>query len=368
MAVFRKRLLPASETFIASQVRHLENWRAVLAGYTYDRSGAHLLDGLDTCCLSESGCCSLLQQIYLRVFGKIPPAWLKKVRAYQPQLVHAHFGWSAAPALALADALDVPLLTTFHGSDITIQSSNAQYGRARRRLFERKSPVLAVSAFVQKKLIAGGADESSVRVHYIGLDTSLFTPAVHKTDHPPRVVFVGRLNEQKGCQDLLRAAIELSQKYPDWQYHIVGDGPSRQALEEQAAPLADRCTFYGLLPPEEVRKVVQEADVSCVPSRVMDTGAEEALSLACAEASASGLPVVAYDCGGIGEVIQDQRTGLLAKKNDSKDLTRCLDDMLSDVHLRMTFGQQGRQRMEEYFNIQTQCKTLEALYDELVRS
>jgi colanic acid/amylovoran biosynthesis glycosyltransferase len=368
VAIFRRTLLPTSETFIANQARHLKQWQPLLLGYNFDKNGVGLVDGLDTSCLSQHSAVPKLKQLLFKVSGKLPRAWLAEIRQHNPRLLHAHFGWSAAPAIAIADALDIPLLTTFHGSDITKNSPRNAYKKQRQRLFNQASPVIAISEFVKKNLIRQGCVAESIRVHYIGIDTNFFCPTTDKkSGRPPTVIFVGNLNEQKGCTDLLLSALELSEKYPEWHFHIIGNGVLRESLEKLAEPLGQRCKFFGTLKPVDVSAALQNADVACVPSRQMVSGTEEGLSMACAEASSTGLPVVAYNSGGIGEVVIHDSTGLLAEKNNQPSLTRCLDQMLSSAEQRHLFGQNGRLFMKKQFNIQTQCSKLEEIYSMLVK-
>jgi len=367
VAIFRRRLLPASETFIANQARFLQEWSPLLLGYAFDKRGSHLVQGFESSCLSDHNAWPWLSELVLKKFSKMPHKWILDIMKHQPKLLHAHFGWSAAPGMAIADALGIPMLTTFHGSDITKNTPRPSYLRQREKLFKRNSPFLAVSEFVKSTLIVKGCHEESIRVHYIGVDTELFCPgSVEEKSHTPTIVFVGHLNEQKGCSDLITAVIKLSKNYPDWNLQIIGDGPLRKALEKQAAPLRERCQFSGVLPPSEVRKALQNAEISCVPSRQLSNGREEALSMACVEASSSGLPVVAYNTGGISEVIIHGTTGLLAEKNNHQDLAHCLEQLMSSKDQCLEFGRQGRKLIQEKFDIRQQSTELERIYFSLV--
>ena len=122
-------------------------------------------------------------------------------------------------------------------------------------------------------------------------------------------VSVGRLDEQKGYTYLLEAAAVLMKREPDFRLSIVGDGPLRQSLEQQAASLGlnDTVRFEGQS--AEVSRYLHRAHVFVLSSLW------EGLPYTIIEAMASGLPVVTTDVGGCRELVIDGETGLVDRKS-----------------------------------------------------
>ena len=129
--------------------------------------------------------------------------WLRAIKEYEQSFVHAHFGPNGGLGLALANALNLPLVVTFHGYDITRHTVDKRYQQLRQRLFDRADRIIAVSDFIRDKLIAAGCAESRISRHYIGLDINEQplpeASGFQEKSSFPHLVFVGRLVKQKGC-------------------------------------------------------------------------------------------------------------------------------------------------------------------------
>ena len=363
--VFRKRLLPYSETFIAAQGRFLSRWRACYAGVTEDRSGSMLLDGTAVRILSRyvAHWWRPFAVALFKRLGVVPGRWLRVLRGHGPRLVHAHFGPDALwMGLPLARALGLPLIVTIHGFDITVNAPRSRYQRHRRRLFEQADRVLAVSDFIAAQLVKHGCPPEKIITHYIGIDLEHF---VAPDDAIPRqdVVFVGRLAEKKGCRYLILAMILLARRGHHHHLHILGDGKLRRELEELAQPLGNAVTFHGQCGPERVRERVGRAAVFCVPSVTGGNGDSEGLPMVNLEAMALRTPVVSTVHSGIPEAVLHEQTGILVPEADPEALAAALLRCLSDAPLARKFADNGLAHVRRHFDLRHQCRSLEAIYD-----
>jgi glycosyltransferase involved in cell wall biosynthesis len=367
--VFRKRMLPYSETFVAAQGNHLSHWQAVYAGATEERSGIALLERAPTCILNREvpKWRAPLASWTFKRFGKIPAAWLCKLRGYQPSLLHVHFGPDALfMGIPLSRALGVPLVVTFHGFDITINAPESRYQRERPKLFEQATQIIAVSDFIALKLIEHGCPEEKIVRHYIGIDLEKFAPLQGPIERKD-VVFVGRLTEKKGCRYLIEAMIRLAEQGERHHLHIIGDGVLRESLQQLAQPIADRVTFHGRQSPDFVREMVGRAAVFCAPSVTSRSGDSEGLGMMNLEAMALGTPVVSTFHTAIPEAVIHEKTGILVPEADSGALAIALTRCLKDGTLARKLGENGIAHVRTTFDLRKQCESLEAIYDFTIR-
>ncbi|MGD2215122.1 MAG: glycosyltransferase [Gemmatimonadales bacterium] len=363
--LFRKRLLPYSETFIAAQGRAVEALEPVFVGFTKDLGGYDYLGDAPVLLHSELARSAPLSRTLMRLSGRVSPRWLRAMASTEPALFHAHFGRDALAALPIVDRLRVPLVVTFWGFDITMNETRTRYARNRPRVFARAAVIVACSSFIRDQLIAKSCPPEKVVVHHVGIDVDRFSP---DPDLPrqPRVLFVGRLVAKKGLEYLIRAMARIQDRHPDAELVVAGDGPLRGDLERLAASQLRKYIYLGRQTPAQVRSLMSSAQVSCVPSVVAPSGDAEGLPLVVLEAMAMGLPVVSFAPGGVTDAIQDGVTGFLARERDEDELAAHLGRALGDPELCRRMGYAGRARVLEHFDLKKQTAYLEGIYEEVL--
>lgn len=164
----------------------------------------------------------------------------------------------------------------------------------------------------------------------------------------PLIVFVGRIIEDKGVDDLVAAArLLLAGPQPDTTVALVGAGQHRDRLaaEIAASGLADRVHLPGWAQPAEVPSWLAAGDVVAAPSRVGPSGWTEAQGLSIAEALAAGRPVVATDVGGIADTVRDGVHGLLVPERDPAALAAAVQRLLADPALAARLAAAGQARV-----------------------
>jgi glycosyltransferase involved in cell wall biosynthesis len=360
--IFRKRVLPWSETFIAAQAGAMTRYAPVLAGYHRVPSGDALLGDMPRVLLDAHSPVPSLEKLLLKQFGRLPTRWFSAIRAYRPSIVHAHFGSSAVPGRLIAQALDIPLVVTYHGMDITVRARSEAALAHRREAFADATTVVAVSEYIARRVREAGCPPEKVVVHFIGVDTGYFSPA----DGPrsaTRVLFVGRLVAKKGVIHLVRAMREVQRSLPEAELVIAGDGDLRAGLERAARDAGVRAVFLGVQTPEEVRALMRGAALVAGPSIMDARGNEEGLPMVFVEAQACGTPVVVSTSGGTGEGVVDGETGLLFAPGDESALSEHLLSLLGDGARRARMGVAARAHVEQRFDLRKQTGVLESLFD-----
>jgi glycosyltransferase involved in cell wall biosynthesis len=185
-----------------------------------------------------------------------------------------------------------------------------------------------------------------IHVNYRGLDLTEF-PYRADGRATRRILAVGRLSPEKAYDDLLRAVAELVRRGVDVELELIGDGPERDALTRLADQLRikERVSFRGWLRVEEVRTAMQEATVLAQPSLI------EGLPTVVEEAMAVGLPVVGSRVGGIPELLDQGRCGVLTMPRDVAGLADALETVIADGALRLTLAARARARAEQMLDM-----------------
>jgi len=367
--IYCDHLLYASETFIRGQASTLKRYVPAYAGLRRVRGLE--LPGEQTHVIHRGDTFGRVWELAFKLWG-VAPGFVKELRSLQPQLIHAHFGADGLRALPLAKKLHLPLIVSFHGSDATatqVKNVAVPYGHRRylankSRLQQYASQVIAVSEFVKSKLLMQGYAEEQVKVHYIGVDTKMFSPKTGESE--PIVLFVGRLVERKGVGYLIRAMAAIQNELPNLELVVIGDGPLRSELEALANASLRKYRFLGAQTPEAVRNWMSVARIFAAPSVKVKSGEEEGFGIVFIEAQAMEKPVVSFDSGGIGEAVEHGVTGFLAQERDWHGLAEYIALLARDLDLRRKMGLAGRARVLRLFDLETQTELLEEMYSEVV--
>ncbi|MER7458785.1 glycosyltransferase [Micromonospora sp. NPDC126480] len=358
VVVWRSHLLPGSETFIRNQADALTTWRPTYLGAV--RVPSPLSRDTDLVAFGDSAG-DRRNLLALKATGR-SPRLTRLLRRLRPALVHAHFGndgWLISRAAADSG---IPLVITVHGRDVTRQPTlpGLRGARQRRNLrvaFERAALVVAVSGFIRDRAVALGADPAKVRVHHTGVPVPPPPASAPAWD----VVFVGRLVEKKGVDDLVEALGLLRPRRP--RALFIGSGPLEVPLRARAAQLGLDATFLGAQPPEAVARHLAASRLLAAPSKTAADGDSEGLPTTVLEAASAGLPVVATYHSGIPEAVVHGGTGLLGAEGDRAALAGNIVRLLDDDALRDRLGRAARRHVEEHFDLRVQTSRLEKLYE-----
>ncbi|MFI2433217.1 glycogen synthase [Streptomyces sp. NPDC018693] len=300
-------------------------------------------------------------------------------------LVHSHT-WYANLAGHLAKLLyGVPHVMTAHSLEPLRPWKAEQLGGgyalsswAERTAIEAADAVIAVSGAMRADILAcyPALDPSKVHVVHNGIDTTLYRPD-HGTDaltrigldpDRPYVLFVGRITRQKGVPHLLRAVRDID---PATQVVLCAGAPDTPEIDREFRELFEELGrvrdgvhwIPRMLPRPEVIQLLTHAAVFVCPS------VYEPLGIVNLEAMACGTPVVASRVGGIPEVVEDGRTGVLVPVDDDFEtgLARALDAVIGDPAAARRMGEAGRERAVGEFGWDAVARRTVRLYEEIVK-
>ncbi|WP_373058122.1 glycosyltransferase [Gemmatimonas sp.] len=268
-------------------------------------------------------------------------------------IVHAHWWFPSAVALwRVRRAGDPPLVITMHGSDVRLAQRIASAHPVMRAVLGEAALCTAVSGWLAETALRI-APNASIAVSPMPVDARHFIPPADPSAARSGILFVGRLNAQKGLADLLEAMVSPAMRAHDAQrdgpltsLDVAGDGPDGDALKARATALglAERVRWYGALPQPALVPLYQGARVLAIPSR------EEGLGLVAVEAQLCGTPVVAYADGGLIDVVRPDHGGTLVTVGDTRALGEALARLLADEATARELGMTARHEMLARFS------------------
>ena len=273
-------------------------------------------------------------------------------REFGADLYHAHWWIPGGVAGALAGRLDGrPLITTMHGTDVRMLGSGLGR-RLYRTVAARSRALTAVSSWLASAAMA--VHPASVTVAPMPVRTDDFVPG--HPDRQPRLPFVGKLTPQKGLPYLLEA---LARCRTAPRLEVVGAGRvDDRAIRERADALGvgDRIRWMPILPQAELAKRYRDAYALVIPAT------DEGLGLTAVEAALSETPVIAFASGGLTDVVQQDRTGLLVPPGDVAALAAAIDRLVSDPAHARRLGAGGRAFALERFSAAAVAARYATLY------
>ena len=278
--------------------------------------------------------------------------------------MHAHFFNDGLDAVKIGSQLNIPVITTVHGHDITKHENAVAQSSTSRRFFDRVDRIIAVSEFMATQALAKGCPEQKLVQHYIGIDLDKFTQPKIEVEQPS-LLFVGRLVEKKGCTYLLQAMERLGKRFPDLSLTIIGEGELKSSLQQEVQSRQLKVQFTGAATAAEIRQQLARCWLFVAPSITAESGDTEGLGMVFLEAQALQTPVVSFRSGGLVEAVEEGTTALLSEERDVAGLAENIAQLLENPNLRHNMGVEGRMRVEKHFDVRKQCAKLESIYAEL---
>ena len=292
----------------------------------------------------------------------------KAALRFAPQVIHTHGVRASVAGRLFGDKLDIPVVTTVHSDlyyDYDQPVKRALMMTMEYFTREQSTRVIAVSAALARTLQTRGYSADQIAVITNGIDVAQAERAIGEAKkHPAQikdhlnipadahlVISVARLQPVKHLSALINAVagIRTVAGHP---VHLllVGDGPDREALTQQAVALASQegsARIHLLGQRHDVVALLLEAQVFALPSLM------EGMPISIMEAMSCGLPVVASGVGGIPDVVEigGGATGILVPPTDEKALQAAITSLLQDDKQRQHMGQQAQRRVREHFSL-----------------
>ncbi|HXY65271.1 MAG TPA: glycosyltransferase family 4 protein [Mycobacterium sp.] len=276
---------------------------------------------------------------------------------WRPDVVHAHDWLVAHPAVALSEFYDVPIVSTIHATEAGRHSGwvsgslSRQVHAVESWLVRESDSLITCSASMCDEITdLFGPGLAEITVIRNGIDAARWPFASRRRrSGPAELLFVGRLEYEKGVHDAIAALPRIRRAHPGTTLTIAGEGTQQSWLVEQARKhrVLKATRFVGRLDHDELLAALHRADAAVLPSHY------EPFGLVALEAAAAGTPLVTTNIGGLGEAVINGETGMSCPPRDVTRLAKAVGAVLDDPAAAARRARAARERLTSDFDWRT---------------
>jgi N-acetyl-alpha-D-glucosaminyl L-malate synthase BshA len=284
---------------------------------------------------------------------------------------HVHYAIPHASSAYLAkeilkEKIDIKIITTLHGTDITLVGLEPSFLPLVKFSIENSDGVTAVSRFLKEKTLTNYDIEKDIQVIPNFIDTKLFKPDSDcsfrkkiSAKGEKILVHTSNFRQVKRVTDTIKI-FDIVQKQIPSKLILVGDGPDRSECERlvRQLSLGDKVKFLGKQ--DGLVEILNASDVFIIPSQ------SESFGLAALEAMACGIPVVSSSVGGLPELIKHNECGYIAEIGDIERMTKYVIELLTNEKRYSIFSQNARERAVRKFDIDKVVPHYEEYYQKIL--
>ena len=293
---------------------------------------------------------------------------------YSLDLLHVHYAIPHSVSALLARQMlasrghHLPFITTLHGTDITLVGLDRSYLPITRFGIEQSDGVTAISSYLRDRtrVAFGITSEIEVIRNFVNCDVYVRNPALvdamrgrYAAPDERLLVHLSNFRPVKRIRDVVEVFARVAREVPA-RLMLIGDGPDRSVAEYLAREhhIQDRVHFLGKQ--DNVNELLPLADLMLMPSEM------ESFGLAALEAMACGVPTIATDVGGVPELIDDGRNGLLFEVGDVDSMAAAAIALLRDETRLRQMSEAGRKTAQDHFCASRVIPLYEEYYDRVV--
>jgi N-acetyl-alpha-D-glucosaminyl L-malate synthase BshA len=284
---------------------------------------------------------------------------------------HVHYAIPHASSAYLAkemlkEKIDIKIITTLHGTDITLVGLEPSFLPLVKFSIENSDGVTAVSRFLKEKTLTNYDIDKDIQVIPNFIDTKLFKPDSDcsfrkkiSAKGEKILVHTSNFRQVKRVTDAIKI-FDIVQKEIPSKLILVGDGPDRSECERlvRQLNLGDKVKFLGKQ--DGLVEILNASDLFLIPSQ------SESFGLAALEAMACGIPVVSSSVGGLPELIKHNECGYIAEIGDIERMTKYVIELLTNEKRYSIFSQNARERAVRKFDIDKVVPNYEEYYQKIL--
>lgn len=290
-------------------------------------------------------------------FKIIPKIWgiLRKIK---PDIVHTHLNtliYAFIPCLLLK----IPVIHTIH--NVASKELPSLSSKVHKILFQKKIALpVAISPTIQDSISEYyNIPKTTIPMIYNGIELEKCIPKKMYNRECKEILHIGRFSEQKNHEMLINSVSKILKKHKNIKLILCGEGELKKSIEDEVIKMgiASQVIFRGLI--DNVFQVLNEADIFVLPSLY------EGFPITIIEALGTGVPIIATDVGGVGDIIKNEENGVLCKV-DADDLEKKIEMCIEDFDLRQRIGMRALLTSKQ-FSVESMGKSYLRLYAELKR-
>lgn len=245
------------------------------------------------------------------------------------------------------------------------------------RFILKKADKIIANSISSKNILENiiSSGKKKIEVVYPGVDTNILCydekgrtdlKRKYKLQKKKIILTLGRLDDRKGIDDVIKCLPKLFEKLPDTVYLIAGKGPMEKELRKlvQEKKINDKVIFIGYIPDYQLAAYYSLCDIFVMPSKETKEGNIEGFGMVLLEANACKRPVIGTNSGGISEAIIDGKTGFIIPAEDQDKLYNAMIKMLTDTKLAKKYGEEGEKRAKEEFSWNNVIKKFSDIIDD----
>lgn len=266
--------------------------------------------------------------------------------------------------------VQIPYAIALRSRDMYTSWHSEPHAVLKKKLIIEAHNVVTISKY-NCSLLGAHINSAKLRVIHSSIDTAKFSPSsVAIARKRPLVLSVARLVPKKGLEHLIRACAILRDQALDFDCCIVGDGPSRGALQKlcRRLSISDRVRLLGPCGAGEVLRLLSQSQLFVLPCIIAADGDRDMVPNSLKEAMAMNIAVISTNIPGMDELISDGKNGFLVQPGSAEAIADKMSLLLQNRALRERVGYQGREKIVANYNIKHEGEKLYALLNNLDRT
>jgi colanic acid/amylovoran biosynthesis glycosyltransferase len=296
----------------------------------------------------------------------------KIIKENNVKLLHAHFGTEGVRYLKLKQNLNLPMITTFYGFDVSMIPRIPSWKKRYIQLFQEGELFLTEGNNMKKELFKLGCPENKIVVQHLGVDLNKFKFTMRTLPEDGNIIILiaGSFKEKKGIPYAIKAFAKVKQNHPNIQLRILGDGPLRKQIESliKELKIQNSVILLGYKSHEVFMNESLNAHIFMLSSiTAQDGDTEGGAPVSIIEAQATGLPVISSYHADIPDIVVDGKSALLAPERDVEALAKHLEYLVEHPDVWAEMGRAGREHVEREYDVMGQVEKLEELYVTLMK-
>jgi glycosyltransferase involved in cell wall biosynthesis len=251
---------------------------------------------------------------------------------------------------------------TAHAADLYHDPNKEQL----EHIVSKADQVVTISEYNKNYIESEITDTTRINVVHAGIRPEKFEPISSTVG--TRILTVSRFVEKKGLPYAIEAVSKVVDQFPDLEYHIVGSGEMEDEIRGRIdkCDLDDTVELLGNVSDERLIAEFDEASCFLLPCIVAESGDRDGIPVALMESMAMETPPISTDVSGIPELIDHQQNGMVVEPKNIDELAEAVSTILSDPEKQRQFGEAGREKVKQEFNVEHEAAKLESVFKKTI--